>query len=421
MKRVYKDNRISVFWGDCREVLSQAKDDSIDSIVTDPPYELNFMGKSWDSSGIAYDQKVWGECYRVLKPGGHLACFGGTRTFHRIACAIEDSGFEIRDSLAWLYGSGFPKSLDVSKAIDKMYGVKRKVVDTQQNWGVTKAVEGKQAYGDYNGSFDVTVSTSDDAKQWDGWGTALKPAFEPIILARKPFHDTVANNVLEYGTGAINVDGCRIRLKAIDLSDRKPSGRWPPNVVLDDAMAAELDKQSGIRPAGVFPGRSAKSPKFTGVTYNNGQVYDGKLDNEPLKMGDEGGASRFFPIFKYQAKAPKKERPSVNGINHPTVKPLQLIEWLITLITPPKGLCLDPFAGTGTTVEAALNCGFRCAAIELERNYIKLIKVRVDRFYAEGPPPIQVKRIKAKPKSAKKEIDEIKAYIAKLDAAIAKM
>ncbi|AXH67669.1 DNA methylase [Mycobacterium phage Arlo] len=322
--------------GDCRDILTELEDDSVDSIVTDPPYELGFMSKKWDGSGIAFDVEMWEQCLRVLKPGGHLLAFGGSRTWHRLTVAIEDAGFEVRDSIAWLYGSGFPKSLNVSKAIDKAAGAEREV------------------------------------RQWQGWGTALKPAFEPIVVARKPLVGTVAANVLEHGTGALNIDACRIGTA---------QGRWPTNVVLDDTQAAELDKQSGNLPGGVTVRRN-----MHGQEQNANGIYGSRkrYASEDFTYGDSGGASRFFPVFKYQAKAPTKERPSyVNEdgakVAHSTVKPLTLTRWLARLVCPPGGVILDPFAGSGTTVEACLLEGFDCIAIENEPEYIPLIEHRISR------------------------------------------
>jgi len=262
----------------------------VDSIVTDPPYELGFMGKKWDSSGIAYSVELWTECLRVLKPGGHLLSFGGTRTFHRVAVAIEDAGFEIRDNIAWLYGSGFPKSLDVSKAIDKAAGAEREVVGLKPDWVKSRSAEIKrfkegepsimnqrnrnlapefyktEASAGYNNpdkGAEITAPATDEAQQWNGWGTALKPAHEPIIVARKPLIGTVANNVLTHGTGALNIDGSRIgtddNLNGGRYSDGKnendsfvfgkgvnkrskndfeqPKGRWPANIILDEHTA----------------------------------------------------------------------------------------------------------------------------------------------------------------------------------------
>jgi site-specific DNA-methyltransferase (adenine-specific) len=204
--------------GDCREKLKEIEDNSIDSIVTDPPYELGFMGKKWDNTGIAYNIEVWKASLRVLKLGGHLLSFGGSRTYHRMACAIEDAGFEIRDQIMWIYGSGFPKSLNVSKAIDSKLNAEREVIGTVRRWGNAAGKgRGGQYMNEYeesiggNEKFDaITASATKEAQQWEGWGTALKPAHEPIVVARKPIEGTVANNALTYGTGGINIDGCLI-------------------------------------------------------------------------------------------------------------------------------------------------------------------------------------------------------------------
>ncbi|AKF14825.1 DNA methylase [Mycobacterium phage Nerujay] len=354
--------------GDCRDILTELEDASVDAILTDPPYELGFMGKKWDGSGIAFDVEMWEQCLRVLKPGGHMLAFGGSRTWHRLTVAIEDAGFEIRDSIAWLYGSGFPKSLNVSKAIDKAAGAEREV------------------------------------RQWQGWSTALKPSFEPIVVARKPLVGTVAANVLEHGTGALNIDACRIgdgsesqgpRDSSEPSATRRytgsgavniaatpgprggsPSGRWPTNVVLDDTQAAELDAQSGIQKSGTAVQRNGGGQKIFGGIAGGENSAGARPD---AGYNDEGGASRFFPVFKYQAKAPTKERPKVDGVAHPTVKPLELMRWLVKLVTPPGGVVLDPFAGSGTTVEACLVEGFDCIAIENEADYIPLIERRISR------------------------------------------
>ena len=222
MEPHYTDDRATIYHGDCREVIATLPDCSLDAIVTDPPYELGFMGKRWDASGIAYDVDLWAECLRVLKPGGHMLAFGGTRTWHRLACAVEDAGFEVRDSLAWLYGSGFPKSLDVSKAIDKAAGAEREVVGDKLDlpgYHLRGHASGTGALGrgistttaeSRLAAATITAPATDDARTWQGWGTALKPAFEPIVVARKPLTGTVAANVLEWGTGALNIDACRI-------------------------------------------------------------------------------------------------------------------------------------------------------------------------------------------------------------------
>ena len=347
---------MTIHHGDCLQVMRGLPDASVDAVVTDPPYLIGFMGKGWDGAdGIAGKPEVWREALRLLKPGGHLLAFGGTRTWHRLAVAIEDAGFEVRDSIAWLYGSGFPKSLDVSKAIDKAAGAEREVVG-QRTTGIGTGKGTVQVMGD--GTRDITAPATPEAQQWQGWGTALKPVFEPIVVARKPLTGTVAANVLEHGTGALNIDGCRIGTEVLPAQSRgvsrigtfenadgnvtpERSGRWPANVVLDEDQADALDRQSG---------------------------HD-----------DSGGASRFF----YCPKAPTSERPKVDNVAHPTVKPLALMRYLCRLVTPPGGVILEPFAGSGTTVEAALREGFNIIAIERETEYLPLIQERLDRMKEE--------------------------------------
>lgn len=467
--------------GDSLEVLQELSDNSIDSIVTDPPYGLAFMNKKWDYDIPSVD--LWVECLRVLKPGGYLLALGGTRTYHRMAVAIEDAGFEIRDSIHWVYGSGFPKSLNVSKAIDKANGrkfedryplarhirEKRKekgytldevnswfgYKDGCQHWERTdksgsrvptladyQVLKGKlglssdwdnliqreeaerlileqrkvksnpgfsglvhNPQGSETIDYNVTVSKNDASAKWEGWGTALKPAHEPIVMARKALSGTVAENVLEYGTGALNIDGCRVEasqedfaklpagVKAIrerdgtmdnpwknssDLSGANPAnpaGRWPANVIFDEVASEALNQQTK-------------------------------------------GASRFFasadwsetdwPFF-YQAKAPKKEKNagleklpkvSVGSLNmrtdahaeannqtpepaqnhHPTVKPVALMRYLVRLVTPPDGTVLDPFLGSGTTGIAAVIEGFSFVGIEIEGEYLQIAKLRIEHW-----------------------------------------
>ncbi|QGJ95408.1 DNA methylase [Mycobacterium phage Buck] len=390
------DHPVLIHLGDCRDILAELEDASVDSIVTDPPYELGFMGKKWDGSGIAFDVEMWEQCLRVLKPGGHLLAFGGSRTWHRLTVAIEDAGFEIRDSIAWLYGSGFPKSLDVSKAIDKAAGAEREVIGTRRAGITPSGGLVRNGVTEADKQRLVTAPATDAARQWEGWGTALKPSFEPVVVARKPLVGTVAANVLEHGTGALNIDACRIATdedrsrppraaNAIygggngtnsTASESNPAGRWPTNVVLDEAQAAELDAQTGITISRKGKPRTGANGHGWGMTAT-GAEYD-----------DEGGASRFFPVFKYQAKAPTKERPSYvnedgNKVAHSTVKPLALMRWLVKLVTPPGGVVLDPFAGSGTTVEACLLEKFRCIAIENEPDYIPLIEQRLERSTSE--------------------------------------
>ena len=380
---------MNIHAGDCLEILPTLEAASVDAIVTDPPYGLEFMGREWDHGvpGVP----LWTEALRVLKPGGHLVAFGGTRTYHRLACAIEDAGFEVRDCLMWLYGTGFPKSLDVSKAIDKAAGAERRVVGTKHGlpgYSLTDGNPGGVAMkGNVDGSLrdgvaecTVTAPATDAAKQWAGWGTALKPAWEPIILARKPLTGTVAANVQEHGTGALNVDGCRVASFDGATTARKPAiikdtsapfgkgvascymggngsafGRWPANLVLDFEAGEMLDAQSGIR---FTNGHSERDEGF----------------------GGQGGASRFF----YCAKASKKERGE--GNNHPTVKPVSLMRWLVRLVTPPGGKILDPFMGSGTTGVAAKAEGFEFVGIEKELESVETARKRISGpLFTEAP------------------------------------
>jgi site-specific DNA-methyltransferase (adenine-specific) len=440
--------RFHVYAGDSLDVLRTFGDATFDAIVTDPPYGLEFMGKEWDApwkgdvrqigdptfkQGESRHGKVrhgmsrsyggdpetqlrafqawceeWAtECLRVLKPGGHLLAFGGARTWHRLATGIEDAGFELRDSIAWLYGSGFPKSLDVSKAIDKAAGATREVVS--EGAPVKRMIPG--ADQNKTGSWikdssrefipQETAPATEDAARWEGWGTALKPAFEPIVVARKPFKGTVAANVLAHGTGALNIDACRIETdddlnggayaevgnrsesasmhggtgmnvpgKTVGKKFEQPTGRWPANVVLDEDTAAELDEQVGVLKSGANPTRRGSDKSRD--TYGE---FTGQTECTPARGADAGGPSRFF----YVAKASAKERPKVDGVAHPTVKPLALMQWLLRLVTPPDGLVLDPFAGSGTTIEAALREGFGVVGIEREESYLPLIEVRIQR------------------------------------------
>jgi len=429
----------TILHGNNLDILPTLPDNSVDSIVTDPPYELGFMGKKWDSSGIAYSVELWTECLRVLKPGGHLLSFGGTRTFHRVAVAIEDAGFEIRDNIAWLYGSGFPKSLDVSKAIDKSAGAEREVIGQKVSPDGTCYASriinargpsiGGAAYGEYgNGGGEVTAPSTTEAQQWEGWGTALKPAHEPIIVARKPLIGTVAHNVLTHGTGALNIDGSRIgtddNLNGGRYSDGKnendsfvfgkgvnkrskndfeqPKGRWPANIILDEHTAGLLDEQSGVSksPSGMITqGGKAKGGFDVGSS-------DGTRTSKFQGHNDSGGASRFF----YVAKASKRDRNegldempikrpdnrSSTGMGtfqekgvqpqqnfHPTVKPTALMEYLVKLVTPPNGTVLDPFTGSGSTGKAAILNGFDFIGIEMTEDYLPIIKARLQHAETE--------------------------------------
>lgn len=343
--------------GDCLEILPTIPTGTIDAVVTDPPYGITFMGKRWDAfgNGAAYQDwcTLWArECLRVLKPGGHFASFGGTRTIHRLSSAVEDAGFEIRDHLSWIYGQGFPKSLNLP----------------------------------------------------EGRGTALKPSHEPIVLARKPLEGTVAANVDSYGTGALNIDAARVPVvkpNSGGLPENHPNrindGRWPPNVLLSHlSECTETECAEGC----VIPAMDAQSGRSKGGTGGviRESSYQAKGNSSPAfgqecrpvgtplggQHGDEGGASRYFPNFRYNPKASGKERPTYRNsegrlISHPTVKPLSLMRWLVRLVTPPNGVVLDPFAGTGTTGEASFLEGFDVVLIEAEPENIPLIEVRLAR------------------------------------------
>lgn len=390
--------------GDCLEVLKTLKEASVAAVVTDPPYELGFMGKSWDSTGVANNVEMWRDVLRVLKPGGHLLSFGGSRTYHRMACAIEDAGFEIRDQIMWVYGSGFPKSLNIGKAVDKINGreVKSSYIPNYKN-------------NDYGSGFGggITDNTPAD-NEWNGWGTALKPAHEPIVLARKPLSEkTVAENVLKWGTGGLNIDGCRVgdekvkshltRMLSFDGNNHRPwhdkhentsetnTGRFPANFIHDGSDGV-------VR---FFPNSKAsknKEQKGTGGIWS-------KSSGLPVgpEYGDSGSSARFF----YCAKASKSERnkgceeleekptPKMDGgefINpmtgvsskktmrqnhHPTVKPVALMRYLCKLVTPPGGIVLDPFLGSGTTGVAAIQEGFGFVGIEREQEYIEIARARI--------------------------------------------
>lgn len=372
---------------DCIEGMRQFPDAFFDSIVTDPPYELGFMGKSWDASGIAYSVEMWREALRVLKPGGHLLAFSGSRTYHRMVCAIEDAGFEIRDQIMWVYGSGFPKSLDVSKAIDKAAGAEREIVgfDAAKAAQQTRAV-GTAAYGDYAGNAgQITAPATEAARQWQGWGTALKPAHEPIVVARKPLIGTVAANVLAHGTGAINVDGCRVDSYDGARTARKPSmvqdtaagfgkgiamggngsdlGRWPANLIHDgsDEVLAAFPQSTSV---GHTP--SARGRGGVSTTGHAGQ-------NEIAeRQHDRGSAARFF----YCAKASKSDRSE--GNIHPTVKPTDLMRYLVHLVTPPGGMVLDPFSGSGSTGKACRLERFPFIGFELSAEYTAIANARIE-------------------------------------------
>ena len=379
--------------GDCLEVMRTLPDCSVDAVVTDPPYGLAFMGKRWD-----YDVPtvaVWAECLRVLKPGGHLLAFAGTRTQHRMAVRIEDAGFEIRDMIAWVYGSGFPKSLDVSKAIDRAAGAEREVVGVIPDRWTGKGNALNFSTDRPQSEVPVTgAPATPEAQQWAGWGTALKPALEPITMARKPIAGTVAANVLEHGTGALNIDGCRVEASeqlvrpSVSRSDNvvlgkglgagaqaEPSGRWPANLIHDGS-----DEVVGLFPdCKPATSRTKRSDRCfaPGTGYQGGSA---SLEVDAV-YSDTGSAARFF----YTAKASRDDRS--DGNTHPTVKPTDLMRYLCRLVTPPGGVVLDPFMGSGSTGKAAMLEGFEFIGIEREFQYHAIAERRIRSAAATGHQP----------------------------------
>lgn len=412
------NNTYNIHIGDNQLILPTLPNNSVDSIVTDPPYELGFMGKTWDATGIAYNVQMWRECLRVLKPGGHLLAFSGSRTYHRMAVAIEDAGFQIRDQIMWVYGSGFPKSLNISKAIDKAAGAER--VETGLPNGMNSCLGGSACKCKTDGlKFSPTKHSANtlpataEAEVWDGWGTALKPAHEPIVLARKPLDGTVANNVLTYGVGGINIDGCRVEGKLDGDPNRfsTTDGGW---------AIAHLHNAPVVRGEGRFPANFIHDgsdevlelfPDTKGGTWNTTKgARHFNNDGEPTgyatskQDSSTGSAARFF----YCAKASKKDRnegldgvepkreadrivdDGVGGDNprnrsntaklnhHPTVKPTDLMRYLCRLVTPPNGVILDPFTGSGSTGKAALLEGFNFIGIEQSEEYAAIAKARIE-------------------------------------------
>ena len=483
--------------GNCLEELDKIEKNSIDSIVTDPPYELNFMGKGWDNAGISFSKKTWQKCYEVLKPGGYMLAFGGTRTYHRIACAIEDAGFEIRDCVMWLYGSGFPKSMDISKQIDKRNGRKNddfkklgkylsdKITDTDSNcankigfsstlvrfWKLGERIPNKETWMklkklyhltdefDYiiereeaereiigqkeklesyqyknnnvyqiNGDkekvmLDITKPATELAKQWEGWGTCLKPAYEPIIVARKPFKGSLVDNVIENSVGGINIDECRVGKEEIKtnggdkftnlygkyntVQESTHTGRFPANVIHDGSKEVcggmPYTKSNG--------GKTTMSDfsKYNGSMMNTSNLKDkpNRIDSDYIAPNDSGSASRYF----YCAKASKKDRDEgldmfeENTVNdgrkksidnpfqrgetqrhniHPTVKPTELMQYLIRLVTPKNGVILDPFMGSGSTGKATMyenlerQANYSFIGIELDEEYMDIARARIE-------------------------------------------
>ena len=416
-------DRATLYYGDSRDVLPLLEPEQFTACVCDPPYHLTqasrkgsprnndpgtpfgrtrlgskgFMGKTWDGGDVAFRPEFWVEVLRVLKPGAMLLAFGGTRTFHRLTCAIEDAGFEIRDCLMWLYGSGFPKSLDISKALDKVAGAEREIIGRRSQSDIRgDSCQNRGRHGKA-GNVEIldTVPATELAKRWDGWGTSLKPAWEPIVLAMKPLDGTFARNAQRHGAAGMNIDASRVGVGEGGRRDGEKTadtryttrgstnfaampgprggdakGRWPANLLLDEESGAMLDKQSGALTSGRMPARTIRQNRsaFTGQTPT--------LTTRDAPA-DSGGASRFF----YCAKATKRDRTCDGQIenNHPTVKPRSLMAYLCRLVTPPGGgLILDPFMGSGSTGIGALLTGNRFVGIELESESFETARRRIE-------------------------------------------
>jgi DNA modification methylase len=414
--------------GNSAEILKTYPDNSFDCVVTDPPYGINFLGKAWDSN--TGDKEVYEQCLRVLKPGGHLLAFSAARTYHHLAMTVELCGFEIRDQIMWIYGSGFPKSQDVGRQIDKSQN-KGKFIGT----GATQISGGPKEFPD--GALPrsekmIHEPETDEAKQWSGWGTQLKPAHEPIVMARKPMKQPIKDNVQEYGTGAINIDATRVGDDIMPIgaheqtknlfdpnkksaySEKTNIGRFPANVILDREAGKILDEQAP-KVGNLFSGKRTKSS----TTGSGHSLVKEKHKGEDNGVFDGlGGASRFF----YCPKVNRKERhigcdmenaprPGSNGhgggvyendtwsdslqnVNitsnehntHPTVKPIELMKYLIKLVTPPNGHILDPFNGSGSTGCAAVELGFDYTGIELDPNYVEIANKRISHWESECKP-----------------------------------
>ena len=425
------EDTIKIINGDCLTEIDKLGANSIECVVTDPPYELNFMGKGWDNAGVSFNKETWGKCLRVLKPGGYLLAFGGTRTYHRIACAIEDAGFEIRDCIMWLYGSGFPKSMNISKGIE-----------AREKYGKANTVAKRQIEQDGNGREYKIIQTNngamgekkeftrkeyvpklDEAKKWQGWGTCLKPSYEPIIVARKPFKGSLVDNVMKYGVGGLNIDECRVgNEERTQFSGRSQSkstvynsynqdsahyetvqGRFPANTILTYGEA-DSDEVCGGFPQTKGTKTNSKLLDIRGNNYNNSHktldiAYERGYD-------DSGSASRYF----YCAKASKRDRdegleefgkdttddgrnkpidnPYLRGKTmrhntHPTVKPTALMQYLIRLVAPKGATILDPFMGSGSTGKAVMyenkdrDAGYKFIGIEKEEEYCKIAEARI--------------------------------------------
>jgi site-specific DNA-methyltransferase (adenine-specific) len=439
-----------VICGDSLSVLADLEPNSVHAVVTDPPYFISFMGRDWDGEdNVAATAEFWRAVSRVLVPGGHVLAFGAPRTYHRLAVAIEDAGLEIRDSLHWMFGSGFPKSLNVSKAIDRAAGAEREVVGTKiglPGYHLSGHDSPTGAFGHGLGSSteetraasaQVTAPATEEAREWEGWGTALKPSHEPVVVARKPLDGTVAENVVSHGAGALNIDGTRVSLGSeydptkvqrqskaegvvgfaaegligTEIPTYNPGGRWPSNAVLSHLPDCELvgtkKVSTGTAVRRNLPDEGSANgtvenvpPTQRDVDYGYGdpdgmeEVEDWRcasgcaVSSLDFQSEEHGGAARFFPVFRYVTKTRSAERHAgVDRNQHPTVKPVELMRWLVRLVTPPGGTVLDPFLGSGSTGIAAHLEGFDFIGIEMEPKSAATAEARIA-FWSDAEPGV---------------------------------
>lgn len=392
--KYYQDELITIFHGDCREILPSIRD--ISAVVTDPPYELGFFNKKWDSSGISYQCDTWGKIRESCKPGAMLLSFGGTRTFHRIAVAIEDAGWEVRDTIMWVYGQGFPKSHNISKSIDKVAGAEREIVghivrgdvELAKTSGFTMATadankNNKSIFG--YGVENITIPFTREAKLWNGYGTALKPAYEPILVCMNALDGTFADNAIKHGVAGINIDECRVDGAGGKKWETPRGGIWKTDA---DKKSMLIDNPKGRFPAnlihdgsdevvGLFPqagsGNNQEPYSYAGREYDNKDtsMFNGDKPQAPSNYNDTGSAARFF----YCAKANRRERGEDN--NHPTIKPLELMKYLCKLVKYPEyNIILDPFMGSGTTLVACKTLGIHVIGIDSDESSCEIAAKR---------------------------------------------
>ena len=391
--KAFVNQTFELLKGDCLERIKEIQDGSIDSIVTDPPYEIDFMGKGWDRSGIAYNVELWRECLRVLKPGGHLIGFCATRTIHGMTSAIEEAGFQIRDMIMWCFESGFPKSTAVDQQIDRKLGKfdQRPVLKVNQinpgnhklgdTVGQNMSHNGKDGNGGYNdpnrSEWAVTAPATPEAAQWFGWGTALKPAYEPAILARKPLTGTIAENFLEHGVGGLNIDGSRFPYGDpiwFGSSKEVKNGKMAKDlgVMHDDNWQSNSDQNWNASDVGRFPANIVRFKKTQRSEREAGLEHLDSIKGHEAVDRKEGSKGVDNPRAGAGRTADRVKN------HHPTVKPIKLMRWLCKLITPPNGTVFDPFLGSGSTACAAVLEGFNSIGCEITEDYHAIIEARVE-------------------------------------------